>query len=176
MLHFYDYLLFIFLIIAFVLDVRHHKLPNWLTASGMLIGIVYHLISNGIDGLIFSFLGLLVAGGIFLILYIFKAIGAGDVKLFAAIGSFVGIKMVLYMMMYSIIFGGIIGIIILLFTKTFLSKITIALFAFIDSVTSKSLGKLEDFKVNKATKFPFMYAVIPAVAFTYYYMVYDVTL
>lgn len=169
MLHFYDYILFIFLIIAFIMDVRHYRLPNWLTAGGMVIGITFHLISNGIDGLIFSFLGLLVAGGIFLILYIFKAVGAGDVKLFAAIGSFVGVQMVLYMMMYSIVFGGIIGIIILLFTKTFLLKITLALFEFIDSITSKDLGKLEDFKVNKATKFPFMYAVIPGVAFTYYY-------
>lgn len=169
MLHVYDYILFIFLIVAFFMDVRHYKLPNWLTAGGMLVGIMFHLITNGIDGLIFSFLGLLVAGGIFMILYIFKAIGAGDVKLFAAIGSLVGIHMVLYMMMYSIICGGIIGIIILLFTKTFLAKITIAMYDFIDSITSKDLSKLEDFKVNKGTKFPFMYAVIPGVALTYYY-------
>lgn len=174
MLEFQDYLLFLFLIVAFVMDVRHYKLPNWLTAGGMLVGILYHLISNGIDGLLFSFLGLFVAGGIFLVLYIFKAIGAGDVKLFAAIGSLVGIQMVLYMMMYSIIFGGLIGIIILLFTKTFLVKMTVAFIHFIDSITSKDLSKLEDFKVNKATKFPFMYAVLPAVAITYYYSFYTV--
>ena len=169
MLQIQDYILFIFLVIAFIIDVRHHKLPNWLTAGGMVVGILFHLISNGIDGLIFSFLGLLVAGGIFLLLYVFKAIGAGDVKLFAAIGSLVGIQLVLYMMMYSIIFGGLIGIIILLFTKTFFSKIIDAFFHIISSITSKDLNVLEDYKVNKATKFPFMYAVIPAVALTYYY-------
>ncbi|QGS68917.1 hypothetical protein CV093_12310 [Oceanobacillus sp. 143] len=85
----------------------------------MLIGILYHLIANGADGLLFSFLGLLIAGGIFLILYAFKALGAGDVKLFAAIGSMIGIQLVLYIMMYSIVFAGLIAIIILLFTRTF---------------------------------------------------------
>lgn len=164
-----DYILFLFLIVAFVIDVRHHKLPNWLTAGGMAVGILFHLIVNGMNGLLFSFFGLLVAGGIFLLLYVFKAIGAGDVKLFAAIGSLVGIHLVLYMMMYSVIFGGLIAIIILLFTKTFLSKITNLFFYIVSSIISKDLNVLEDYKVNKATKFPFMYAVIPAVALTYYY-------
>ncbi|WP_244513599.1 prepilin peptidase [Oceanobacillus limi] len=49
---------------------------------------------GGINGLIFSFLGLLVAGGIFLILYVFKGLGAGDVKLFVAIVAIVGVQMV----------------------------------------------------------------------------------
>ncbi|RDW21723.1 A24 family peptidase [Oceanobacillus chungangensis] len=169
MLQAIDYILFVFLVIAFMTDVKYQKLPNWLTAGGMLIGIVYHLITSGVEGLLFSFLGLLVAGGIFLILYVFKALGAGDVKLFAAIGSMIGIQLVLYMMMYSIVFAGLIAIIILLFTKTFLKKITNALFAIIHSITSRSFQKIEEFKTTKATRFPFMYAVIPAVITTYYY-------
>lgn len=126
-----DYILFILLIIAFYTDVRHKKLPNWLTVSGMLVGVIFHLITAGVDGLIFSFLGLLVGGGIFLLLYLFKTIGAGDVKLFAAIGAIVGVKMVLYIMMYSIIFAGMLSVIILLFTRMFLSKLLqVALFSF----------------------------------------------
>lgn len=169
MLHIYDFILFVFLIIAFISDVKYKKLPNWLTAFGMVIGIIYHLIINGFDGLIFSFLGLIIAGLIFLILYAFKAIGAGDVKLFAAIGAIVGTQMVLYMMMYSIIFAGIIGIIILLFTKTFLTKLTQAFFSLVGSVMSSDFSQLEHFKTTKHTRFPFMYAVIPAVAVAYYY-------
>ncbi|MBC5637339.1 prepilin peptidase [Ornithinibacillus sp. BX22] len=170
MLQLNDYILFLYLIIAFVIDVRFHKIPNWLSAGAMLIGILYHLVMGGIDGLIFSFLGLLVAGGIFLLLYVFKALGAGDVKLFAGIGAIVGVQMVLYMMMYSIIVAGIIAIIILLFTKTFLQKMTSALFAFVGSIISKDLRSLEEFKTTKSTRFPFMYAVIPAVIMTYYYV------
>lgn len=170
MLQIEDYILIVLLITAFIYDVKFHKIPNWLSAGGMLVGIVFHLISGGIDGLIFSFLGVLIAGGIFLILYVFKAIGAGDVKLFAAIGSIVGVQMVLYMMMYSIIVAGVIGIVILLFTRTFLQKMTSALFHFIGSILSRDLSRLEEYKTTKSTRFPFMYAVIPAVMLTYYYM------
>lgn len=164
-----DYILFVLIIIAFFWDVKYHKLPNWLTAGAMVIGIVFHLITDGINGLIFSFLGLLVAGGIFLILYIFKALGAGDVKLFAAIGAIVGVEFVLYMMMYSIVVAGLIAIVILLFTRTFLHKMTSALFHFIGSIISKDLGQMEEFKATKGTKFPFMYAVLPAIILAYYY-------
>ncbi len=104
-----DYCLFAYLLIALYWDVRHSKLPNWLTAGGVAFGFVYHLIANGLDGLIFSVIGCLVAGLIFMILYVFKALGAGDVKLFAAIGAIVGTELVLQLMMYSIIFAGLIG-------------------------------------------------------------------
>lgn len=170
MLDIQDYILFVFLIIAFITDVKYHKIPNWLSAGGALVGVLYHLIMGGVDGLIFSFLGLLVAGGIFMVLYIFKAIGAGDVKLFAAIGAIVGIQVVLYLMMYSVIVAGLIAIIILLFTNTFLKQITSAIFHLIETITSKDMSWLDDFKTTKSTRFPFMYAVIPATAITYYYL------
>ncbi|MFD2046155.1 prepilin peptidase [Ornithinibacillus salinisoli] len=170
MFQLHDYILFLFLIVAFIIDVRSHKIPNWLSAGGMVIGVLYHLISDGIEGLIFSFLGLLIAGGIFLILYVFKALGAGDVKLFAAIGAIVGVQMVLYMMMYAIIVAGLIAIIILLFTKTFLRKMTSVFFHILGSIFSKDFRRLEEFKTTKSTRFPFMYAVIPAVMLTYYYV------
>lgn len=170
MLDIQDYILFIFLIIAFITDVKYHKIPNWLSVGGALVGVLYHLIMGGVDGLIFSFLGLLVAGGIFMVLYIFKAIGAGDVKLFAAIGAIVGIQVVLYLMMYSVIVAGLIAIIILLFTNTFLKQITSAIFHLIETITSKDMSWLDDFKTTKSTRFPFMYAVIPATAITYYYL------
>lgn len=35
----------------------------------------------------------------------------------------------------------------------------------------KSLTPMDEFKKNVATKFPFIYAVLPGVAVTYYYMI-----
>ncbi|WP_096186966.1 A24 family peptidase [Evansella halocellulosilytica] len=162
-----DYLLFIFLAAACFTDIKHRKLPNWLTLTGMAVGLSYHLITSGIEGIFFSGLGLIVGGGIFFVLYLFKALGAGDVKLFAGIGALVGVELVLYFMMYSIVFAGIIAIIILLFTRTFLRKITTAFFSIIGSIMSKDLSEIENFKANKSTQFPFMYAVIPAVIISY---------
>ncbi|MCJ7840233.1 A24 family peptidase [Lederbergia sp. NSJ-179] len=168
-LEMYDYVLFVFLLIAFFFDVKYNRLPNWLTVSGMTFGLLYHLITNGMDGLIFSVVGLLVAGIIFILLYIFRAIGAGDAKLFAAIGAIVGVEITLYLTMYSIVYAALIGIVILLFTKTFLRRLTDAFFTLVSTILSKELQMLEDYKVTRSTRFPFMYAVIPAVITTYYY-------
>ncbi|WP_099158597.1 A24 family peptidase [Virgibacillus ndiopensis] len=168
MLQVEDYILIIFIVIAFITDVTNRKLPNWLTVSGVIVGIGYHLGSNGVDGLLFSFFGLLVAGAIFLVLYNLKAVGAGDVKLFAGIGAMVGVEQVFFMSMYSIIFAGLIGIIILVFTKTFLRKMIEVCFSIADSIFSRNLSNLEEYKMTKGTRFPFMYSVIPAVLLTYF--------
>ncbi|MBP1968652.1 prepilin peptidase CpaA [Virgibacillus natechei] len=163
-------ILILFLLIACYYDVRQHRLPNWLNVSGVLVGIIYHLVVNQLDGFIQSVLGLLVAGVILLLLYIFKAVGAGDVKLFAAIGAISGVLFSLYAIMYSIIFAGIIGLIILLFTKTFLINITLAFLHIKESMKDKTLTPLDDFKNNISNRFPFIYAVIPGVITAFYYM------
>lgn len=170
MLHIYDYLLFVIIIIAFIWDVRHNKIPNWLTAGSALLGLITHLISGGIDGILFSFFGLAAGGGICLLLYVFKAIGAGDVKLFAAIGAFTGFENALYILMYSIVFGGIIGIILLLFTRTKLHIIINKLIAYLNRVMKKNIDMIA--KEEKIVNFPFMYAILPAVIVSYYYILF----
>src|SRR5699024_2392834 len=102
--------------------------------------------------------------------YIFKAIGAGDVKLFAAIGAITGTLFTLYAIMYSVIAAGIIALLVLLFTKTFMVNMTLAVFHIMESMQKRSLTPLDEFKNNISNRFPFIYAVIPGVALTYYYM------
>lgn len=163
-------ILIIFLLVAFYFDVTQHRIPNWLNVTGVLVGIFYHFIVNHLDGFIQSVLGALVSGLILLLLYIFKAIGAGDVKLFAAIGAICGVIFTLYAIMYSIIFAGVIGLIILLFTKTFLINMTMAVLHIFDSIRDRTLTPLDEFKNKISNRFPFIYAVIPGVVVSFYYM------
>ncbi|MBM7597878.1 prepilin peptidase CpaA [Virgibacillus halotolerans] len=163
-------ILILFLIVAFYYDVKEQRIPNWLNVSGVLVGIIYHLFVNQLDGFIQSVLGTLIGGGILLLLYIFKAIGAGDVKLFAAIGAICGVLFTLYAIMYSIIFAGIIGLIILLFTKTFLVNMTMAILHILESIRDRTLTPLDEFKNKVSNRFPFIYAVIPGVMVSFYYI------
>ncbi|MGM0941699.1 MAG: A24 family peptidase [Bacillota bacterium] len=164
------YLLIVFLGVAAFYDIKYSRLPNWLNVSGAMVGLLFHLFFNQLDWLLNSVFGLLAGGGIMLVLYIFKAIGAGDVKLFAAIGAISGVLFTLYSIMYSIIFAGFIAIIILLFTKTFLVNMTLAFYHIFESIRDKSLTPLDDFKNNISNRFPFIYAVIPGVVTSFYYM------
>ncbi|MCL7748017.1 A24 family peptidase [Halalkalibacter alkaliphilus] len=165
----YYYLLALFVIIAFYTDVKNSKIPNWLTMSGVLAGLLYHLIFNGFDGLLFSILGLVVSGGILLLMYVFKALGAGDVKLFAAIGAIAGLHFSLYAIMYSIVFAGFIGVFILLFRKDLIKRMAYSCYRFVGSLLRRDLKSLEEFKKMESVRFPFMYAVLPGVMMTFYY-------
>lgn len=159
----------IFILIASYIDIKHHKIPNWLSISGLVVGILYYIINLGLEGILFSFIGMFVGGGIMFILYIFKGVGAGDVKLFAAIGAMTGIEFTLYNLMYSIVFAGLIGIVILVIKRKFFLRLYHLFSRFIGIIRDKNLEELDEFKEKEAIRFPFMYAVLPGTIMTLYY-------
>jgi prepilin peptidase CpaA len=77
------------LAVAAVIDARYRRIPNWLTFGLLIAGLVRAaMLGSQIFG--HAMLGMLVGAAIPLILYIISAVGGGDVKLFAAIGAWVG--------------------------------------------------------------------------------------
>lgn len=165
----YEYILAALFIPAVYWDVRYKKIPNWLSVGGAVVGLGYHIVVGSWSGLAFSLAGLCVAGLLFLILYLFRAVGAGDVKLFAAIGAVAGTQFVLYCAMYSIFYAGVIAVLILLFTRTFLKKMWQAVWRVFSAFIAKDPGILEEYKQKESTRFAFMYAVVPGVLTTGYY-------
>lgn len=95
------------LVIAIYTDVRWSRIPNWLTFSVMVMGLVVHGWMGGLQGALSSLAGLAVGMGLFLIPYACKAIGAGDVKLMAAIGSIIGATGVISVALLSVLAGGL---------------------------------------------------------------------
>ena len=86
-----SYAIVLFLLaIATVFDVRSHRIPNWLVFSGALLGLAYHAFSPYGTGVIASVGGLAVGLVSFMPLYLLRAMGAGDVKLMAMVGAYLG--------------------------------------------------------------------------------------
>ena len=71
-------------------DVKTRRIPNWLTYSAFLAGLLLRACFGGWHGVWYGFLGGLVGGGIFLLFFLVGGMGAGDVKLMAAVGSLAG--------------------------------------------------------------------------------------
>ncbi|MGD9384470.1 MAG: A24 family peptidase, partial [Desulfobacterales bacterium] len=111
------------LIVAAVIDIRVQKIPNLITFPTMVLGLVYYGVTNGLEGLLFSFGGLVLGIVVFLILYLMGGMGAGDVKLMGAVGAIVGSKGILLTALFSAILGGIYALIILFFNIEYLKDL-----------------------------------------------------
>lgn len=104
----------LFIVIALFFDLKERRIPNLLNLIGVIIGFLYNIINLSVDGLLFSIKGLFIGFSLMLTLYIISAVGAGDVKLFTALGVLMGSDFVLYLFVVTIFLTGIFAIIFLL--------------------------------------------------------------
>jgi prepilin peptidase CpaA len=104
------------LIAAAIYDVRYRRIPNWLTVSGVLLGLAINAVigESGGRGILFALAGLGVAFGMYMVLYILRAMGAGDVKLMAAVGALVGWKAWFGVFFVTAIVGGIMALLLVM--------------------------------------------------------------
>lgn len=93
--------------IAVVVDLHSSRIPNWLTFSAMGFALAAHTWLNGVHGTLFSLAGLGAGLGLLLLAYLAGGIGAGDVKLMAAVGAMVGPYGVLSVALLSALVGGL---------------------------------------------------------------------
>jgi Flp pilus assembly protein protease CpaA len=79
-------------VIASITDLRHTRIPNWLTLPLFAGGLLYAGIHSGIPGLGQALAGAATAGTVPLLGYIMLAGGAGDAKLMMAFGTWLGFE------------------------------------------------------------------------------------
>lgn len=96
-------------------DYKSRRIPNFITFSAMVLGLVLNTFQGGFKGLEESLLGLLLGGGLLLIPFVLGGMGAGDVKLLAAVGALAGPHFVFYTFIYAALAGGVMALAVLLF-------------------------------------------------------------
>lgn len=105
------------LIVAALIDVKSNRIPNWLVFAGAVFGIAY----NGFfpvfgreSGWLLAIGGLGVGLGMLLPFYMLRAMGAGDVKLMAMVGAFLGPWHTFLAVLATFLAGGVLAIAFLL--------------------------------------------------------------
>ncbi len=93
-----------------VYDIASRRIPNRLCYSGILVGILLRTGVLGWRGLATALAGGALAGGIFFLLYLVRGMGAGDVKLMAAVGCFSGFPGVVQILVACALAGGIMAL------------------------------------------------------------------
>ena len=110
--------LLVLVLVAAVYDVRYRRIPNWLTIGGVLIGLGLNtFLYQGWPGLRLSLKGLGIGFGVYLVLYMLRAMGAGDAKLMAAVGAIVGWPNWLGTFLITAAVGGVMALILMTMRK-----------------------------------------------------------
>lgn len=127
----YNILLLLLVSLSAAFDAKERRIPNKITLTGILLGLVFNLIMGGWTGLLNSFLGILVGIAVFFIPFAMGGMGAGDVKLMGAIGALMGWRFSLETAIYSALVGGVMVLVYLLYTRKLLDVLSGILLALV---------------------------------------------
>ncbi len=92
-------------------DVRYRRIPNAFVLAALAAGLAMNAIFGGLAGLAASLGGCALAFILMFLLHIFGAMGAGDVKLFAAIGAVTGAQLVVPTFLVVALTGGLLAVV-----------------------------------------------------------------
>lgn len=92
-------------------DVRYRRIPNAFVLAALAGGVAINAIGAGLPGIAASFGGCALGFILMFMLHIFGAMGAGDVKLFAAIGAVIGADLVVPTFVVVILTGGLLAVV-----------------------------------------------------------------
>lgn len=99
---------------AAVTDWRFRRIPNALAFGGLILGFLLNSMLDGGTGLLNSLQGFGLALLVYIPLFLLRAMGGGDVKLMAALGSMAGAQNWLMLFALASIIGGIHAVTLLL--------------------------------------------------------------
>jgi len=160
-----------FLLVAAWHDIRSHRIPNYLVLGGSVLGLILNTVTPpgigflselpGGTGLIDALAGLAIGLAVMLPLYFLRAMGAGDIKLMAMTGAFLGPREILGAILGTFVAGGVLALVFAIragILKQVLQNIRIIIYAGASKIHMGTLPILDD-SPNPAGKMPYAIAI-----------------
>lgn len=116
-------ILTLLLVIAVAGDIRTYRIYNLPIALGLAAGLVLNFMIDGIEGLAWSLLAAIIPAALLIVLFALRMLGAGDIKLFCAIGAIMGVPFVLLTMAFSFLAGGLMALCIMFVRGNFMQRL-----------------------------------------------------
>jgi prepilin peptidase CpaA len=98
-------------------DLRDRRVPNYLTFGSAAVAIIYALMTAGWSGVGTAIGGWALGVGLFIPFFLLRGMGAGDVKLLAALGAWVGPISLLSLTFYTAVSGGVMALLVVLWRR-----------------------------------------------------------
>jgi prepilin peptidase CpaA len=100
------------LTLACISDLRTRRIPNVLTFSSAACALLFHLITGGWTAVAWSVCGYVLGAALFFPMFALRGMGAGDVKLLAAVGAWLGPGQIAIVALATSIAGGVLGLVV----------------------------------------------------------------
>ncbi len=95
-----------------VSDVRSRRIPNLLTGASVVLGLLLHLGAGGWRQMGMAAAAGLVGGAVFFVFFVAGGMGAGDVKLMAAVSSIAGFGHLAELFLAIALTGGVFAVVL----------------------------------------------------------------
>jgi prepilin peptidase CpaA len=112
----------VMLAIAVYVELKERRIPNWLTLSGMALGLLIAWLNHTLAS---SIVGLLIGFGFLFIFYVFGGVGGGDVKLMGASGALLGFHLIQPALVYTAFIGAFLAVMMLIWRKDFWMRLAV---------------------------------------------------
>ena len=99
-------------VIACITDIRSRRVPNWLTFSAIGVGLLAQSLLPVGHGPVWSLVGVVAGLAVFFPFFALGGLGAGDVKLMAALGAWLGWQDTVWTAAYGAVAGGVIAVLL----------------------------------------------------------------
>ena len=93
------------------LDWRWRRIPNWLTAPALLVGLMVNTLGSGWPGAKASLEGVGLALGVLLPFVLARGLGAGDWKLMGSLGAFLGPQRTVVVLLGTVLISGLMALV-----------------------------------------------------------------
>lgn len=107
----------VFAMTAGFTDLRWRRIPNWLTYPAAPIAVALHAIAGRWPEAKLSLEGLALAAILFLVFYLLRGLGGGDLKLGIGLGAFVGVHHLIDVLVAILLINALIAIVLIIAKK-----------------------------------------------------------
>lgn len=132
----------VFLASCCVVDVRTRRVPNAISAPGIVTGVLLNWLYFGTPGIVTSALGIAVMVALLFVPFALGGIGGGDVKMMAAVGALIGPRLALLGAAVGMGLGGVVMTVHLIRLGRLAEKIDALRTMFSSAVTTRSVAPL----------------------------------
>lgn len=147
------------LLTAAVTDLCSGRISNRLIGLGLTMGLAVQIWESGWSGFILFVIQVLFPVIVLFLLFLMRALGAGDIKLFSVVSGIWNLKVICYCMFFSFLAGAIVSLGKLLFYKNLRARLQYFCFYVWLSLTEKQIGAYDRGRSEKETIIHFSVAI-----------------